>query len=132
MKTRVDDHIEKLLNELKQRFPERPMLVAWLCTCVEARAGGESTTYSQKDALRGLAESDACVDFQEWIEAVSQALDDAFLEAHIDDEAILERGSARIQQRQKRIYPWRTEDLEDHRPAYLEGEDVDFPSNEDN
>ena len=124
--------MEKLHDELKQRFPERPLLVAWLYACMEAKAGSESATLSQKSALRSLAESDACVDFEEWIEAASQALDDAFLETHADDGAILERGCARIQQRQKRIYPWRTENLDNHRPTYLEGEDLEFPSDEGN
>ena len=132
MKKPVDEHMEKLHGELKQRFPERPMLLAWFYACLEAKAGCESTTLGQKSALRRLAESDACVDFEEWIEAASEALDDAFLETHADDEAILERGCARIQQRQKRLYPWRTEDLENHRPTYLEGEDLEFPSNEGN
>ena len=33
--------------------------------------------------------------------------------------------------RQKSLYPWRTQNLDEHRPAYLEGDDVDFPSNGD-
>ena len=107
----LDNHLEKLRDELEQRFPERSALVAWLFACVEAKAGRESTALRQHDALRGLAESDGCVDFQEWIDAASHALDDAFLQEHADDEAILEKGCVRIQLWQKRLYPWRTQDL---------------------
>ena len=86
----LDNHLEKLRDELEQRFPERSALVAWLFACVEAKAGRESTALRQHDALRGLAESDGCVDFQEWIDAASHALDDAFLQEHVDDEVFRE------------------------------------------
>ena len=132
MKTRPEDHSETIQEDLKQRFSDRPVLVAWLYTCLEVKIGRPTTKLDQEGALKALAETNGCVDFQEWIEAASQALDDAFLQEHAHDEAFVEKGCARIRKRQKRLYPWRSQTLEEHRPTYLEGDDVDFPSNEEN
>ena len=131
MKIPVDNHIDKLGDTLEQRFPARPALVAWVCVCVEAKASQTSTALGFEDTLRGLAENDGCVDFQEWIEAASQALDDVFLQEYASDAAFVEKGCARIRSRQKNLYPWRTHNLDEHRPAYLEGDDVDFPRHGD-
>ena len=132
MRTHLEEHMKNLSEELEERFPERPALVAWVNTCIEVKLDGSATQLGQEDALKDLAESDGCVDFQEWIEAASQALDDTFLQEHASDRAFVEKGSALIRRRQKNLYPWRTSNLDDHRPNYLEGNDLDFPTNEDN
>ena len=131
MKLPVDNHIDKLGDTLEQRFPHRPALVAWICVCVEAKASQTSTALGFEDALSGLAENDGCLDFRDWLDAASQALDDVFLREHANDAAFVEKGCARIRSRQKSLYPWRAHNLDEHRPAYLEGDDVDFPRNED-
>ena len=121
-----------LLDLLKQRFRDRPALLSWVLRCVdEVNAERSELADAEADPFRRLAEDDAAADFREWLDAANEALDHAFFIEHPPSDSDINIGRERIKRWQKKLYPWRSPELGDHRRTFLEGNDVDFPKDDE-
>lgn len=120
---------EKELEDwLSERGYTHPALIQFVRLCL-ANRGAHTAQLSV--IVSQLAEEDRCASVHEWLEAAQRAPSAYGISLETLDHDGINAFRGTIRTRQLELYPWRGDDLNESRRAFLEGGDVAHPEDTD-
>ena len=115
----MGDLREKELEDwLSERGYTHPALIQFVRLCL-AKKGAHTAQLSV--IVSQLAEEDRCASVHEWLEAAESVLSAHELSLETLDHEDINAFREAIRTRQLELYPWRGDDLNESRRAFLEG-----------